>query len=111
MEERRYERVRVSIYIDWGDTPYCLWQDRITSLSAGGCFVQTARELVAGQKIYLRFWLAGGGERILRGEVRYCLERVGLGVEFFELMERDREQLGELVRHFRDTPPGPMEAG
>lgn len=100
MERRRDDRARVSINIDWGETAYCLWHDRITSLSAGGCFIQTERELETKQKIYLRLWLRDG-ERILRGEVRYRLERVGLGVQFFELMERDRERLVELVEHYR----------
>lgn len=103
MERRRYERVRVTISIHWGETAYCIWQGRVTSLSAGGCFVQTERELQAGRKIYLRLWLRDG-EKILRGEVRYCLGRVGLGVEFFELMERDKELLAELIEHYRDEP-------
>jgi Tfp pilus assembly protein PilZ len=88
--------------IRWGDDAYCLWQDRITSLSVGGCFVQTGREKNAGEKIYLRLWL-GDGEKIVRGEVRYRLERVGLGVQFFELMERDKGHLAELVEHYRDA--------
>lgn len=100
MEKRRHERARVSINIDWGETAYCLWHDRITSLSVGGCFIQTERELKTEQKIYLRLWLRGG-ERILRGEIRYCLERVGLGVQFFELMESDKERLVEMVEHYR----------
>lgn len=100
MEQRRHERASVSIGIDWGETAYCVWHDRITSLGVGGCFVQTGRGLKAGRKIYLRLWLRDG-ERILRGEVRYCMERVGLGVQFFELMERDKEMLAELVEHYR----------
>lgn len=107
MERRRYERVRVSIDIHWGDTAYSLWQGRVTSVSVGGCFVQTGREMEAGQKIYLRLWLRDG-EKILRGEVRYCLERVGLGVHFFELMESDKERLAELVEHCRrEAQPAP----
>ncbi|HLL75725.1 MAG TPA: PilZ domain-containing protein [Pyrinomonadaceae bacterium] len=104
MEKRRYERVRVNIKTYWGEDAYCFWQDRVTSLSVGGCFIQTGRELTAGQQLYLRLWLRDG-ERILRGEVRYCLERVGLGVEFQELMERDKERLAELVEHYRDEQP------
>lgn len=110
MEKRRHERARVSISIDWGETAYCLWHDRVTSLSIGGCFVQTERELKTGHKIYLRLWLRDG-ERILRGEVRYCLERVGLGVEFFELMERDKERLSELVEHYRREAHAAPAAG
>lgn len=109
MEKRRDERVRVSINIQWGVDAYCLWQDRVTSLSVGGCFVQTARELKTGDRIFLRLWLRGG-ESILRGEVRYCLERVGLGVQFVELMERDKERLAELVEHYRNTPPHAPDA-
>lgn len=103
MERRRDERARVSIQIDWGETAYCVWHDRITSLSAGGCFIQTERGLKTEQKIYLRLWLRGG-ERILRGEIRYHLERVGLGVQFFELMESDKERLAEMVEHYRREP-------
>ncbi|HEY9281854.1 MAG TPA: PilZ domain-containing protein [Pyrinomonadaceae bacterium] len=104
-EKRRHERARVSINVDWGETAYCLWRDRITTLSVGGCFIQTGRELKTEQKIYLRLWLRGG-ERILRGEIRYCLERVGLGVQFSELMESDKERLAELVEHYRREAQG-----
>jgi PilZ domain len=111
MERRRHERARVSVSLDWGETAYCVWHDRITSLSVGGCFIQTGREMKNGQKIYLRLWLRDG-ERILRGEVRYCLERVGLGVEFFELMERDKERLAEMVEHYRrEARPPAADAG
>jgi hypothetical protein len=110
MERRRDERARVSINIDWGETAYCVWQDRITSLSAGGCFVQTVRDVKAGQKIYLRLWLRDG-ERILRGEIRYCLERVGLGVQFSELMESDKERLAEMVAHYRREPRAAPDGG
>lgn len=91
--------------VDWGLDDNCLWQDRITSLSVGGCFLQTPREVKAGRKISLRIFLATGPGRILHGEVRYCMERVGLGVGFFDLMEREKEQLAELVEFFRDARP------
>ena len=110
MERRRDERVRVSINIDWGADARCLWQGRITTLSVGGCFIQTPRELKAGERIHLRVWLAAGGERILRGEIRYCMERVGLGVQFFEVMERDKERLAELVEHYCDAPQSPPDS-
>jgi hypothetical protein len=110
MEKRRHERARVSINTDWGETAYCVWRDRITSISAGGCFIQTPRELKTGHRIFVRLWLRGG-ESILGGEVRYCLERVGLGVQFVELMERDKERLSELVEHYRSEPPPAPDAG
>lgn len=92
--------------VEWGTDDNCVWQDRITSLSAGGCFLQTQRVLKAGRKISLRLFLSAGPARTLRGEVRYCMERVGLGVEFLGLMERDKERIAELVEFFRDAAPG-----
>ena len=106
MEKRRYERVRVSMPVEWGTDDNCVWQDRITSLSAGGCFLQTQMVMKAGRKISLRLFLSAGPARTLRGEVRYCMERVGLGVEFHGLMERDKERIAELVEFFRAAAPG-----
>lgn len=91
--------------VEWGIDDNCVWQDRITSFSVGGCFLQTPRVLKAGRKISLRLYLAAGPGRILRGEVRYCMERVGLGVEFLDLMEREKEQLAQLVEFYRDAQP------
>jgi len=90
--------------VDWGLDDNCIWQDRITSFSVGGCFLQTPRGVKAGRKVSLRLFLATGPGRILHGEVRYCMERVGLGVEFLDLMEREKDQLAELVEFYRDAP-------
>jgi PilZ domain len=106
MEKRRFARVKVSMQIDWGTNGHCHWHDRLTSLSVGGCFIQTARGLETGQRVYVCFWLGALGRTLLRGEVRYCLERVGCGVEFVGLMEREKDQLSSLVQHYRDAPPG-----
>ena len=91
--------------VEWGVDDNCLWQDRITSLSIGGCFLQTKMVLPAGRKISLRLFLSAGPARTLRGEVRYCMERVGVGVEFLDLMESEKERITELVRFYRDAPP------
>jgi Tfp pilus assembly protein PilZ len=105
MEKRRYERVRVSMPVEWGTDDNCLWQDRITSICVGGCFVQTRRTMKAGRKISLRLFLSAGPARTVRAEVRYCLDNVGCGVEFLDLMERDKEQIAELVEFFRAANP------
>lgn len=105
MEKRRYERVRITMPVEWGTDDNCPFQDRITSISVGGCFIQTPRALKAGRTVSLRLFLSAGPARTLRGEVRYCLDRVGLGVEFRGLMEREKEQIAELVEFFRDAQP------
>ena len=103
-DKRRHPRVKASIAIDWGLTPECLRHDRITSFSIGGCFIQTAETLNPLTVVYIRFYLSPNGERIITGEVRYNLERVGLGVEFLNLDERDKKDIQALVNHYRKPP-------
>jgi hypothetical protein len=100
-EKRRHPRVKASIAIDWGLTPECLKHDRITSFSIGGCFIQTAEALQPLSLVYIRFYLSPKGERIIPGEVRYHLERVGVGVEFLNLTERDKKDFQVLINHYR----------
>ena len=98
-EQRRHPRVRLTLNIDWGFSPACSRQARLTSISAGGCFIQTPDEATTGQPIFLRLWLSE--ERLLRAEVRYHLPGVGFGVMFQELTIEDQLTLETLVEHYR----------
>lgn len=52
-------------------------------LSVHGMFITTSRNFPEGTVLNLRFQLAHSGVEIeTRGEVRYCLPGVGVGVEF-----------------------------
>lgn len=52
-------------------------------LSASGMFISTSRPFAEGTVLNLRFRLAVTNAEVLtRGEVRYCLPGVGVGVEF-----------------------------
>lgn len=101
IEKRRHPRVKASIPTYWGLTPECLNHDRITSFSIGGCFIQTRLAARPLNLVYMRFFLSNTGERIIRGEVRYHLEEVGLGVEFINLTENDRQSFHSLVDYYR----------
>jgi hypothetical protein len=102
-EKRRHPRVKASIPIYWGLTPECLNHDRITSFSVGGCFIQTAEAVPASHLVYIRFYLSNRGEQLITAEVRYNLEAVGLGVEFFNLTEQDRNDFQALVNYYLVT--------
>lgn len=104
IEKRRHPRVRATIPIDWGLTPQCLKHDRITSFSIGGCFIQTREAARPLTIVYIRFFLSPEGERIIRGEVRYHLDEVGLGVEFINLTESDKQNFQALVDYYRNAP-------
>jgi PilZ domain len=52
-------------------------------LSASGMFISTSRPFAEGTVLNLRFRLAVTNAEVhTRGEVRYCLPGVGVGVEF-----------------------------
>lgn len=102
-ERRKHERVTVDIHVYWGWTEDCPLHDRIISLSPGGYFLRTPLGAERGREIFVRFWLPE--ERTLRGEVRYHIERWGVGVEFQGLRAEDAARLEDLVEHYRGLLP------
>jgi PilZ domain-containing protein len=59
---------------------------RPPDISTHGMFINTSRHFPEGAVLNLRFRLALSGAEIeARGEVRYCLKGVGVGVEFIAL--------------------------
>jgi Tfp pilus assembly protein PilZ len=98
---RRHPRIVISIEVDWGETPACVHKGRITSLSVGGCFVQTPLEVAKGKPVFIRVFLAPESERVTEGmvwgRVAYHLPEVGLGVEFKRLPPGYEEHIQDLV--------------
>lgn len=110
-EGRRHPRVKVSIHIEWGKTPACEFRgDRITSLSAGGCFIQTERGGGRGDTVFLRLWESPNGEGVLRGRVIYQFgvgskfPPIGVGVEFVGLGDEDAVNLESLLDFYNESP-------
>ncbi|HEY0171890.1 MAG TPA: PilZ domain-containing protein [Pyrinomonadaceae bacterium] len=102
-EQRRHDRVAVDIYVYWGWTEDCRQRDRIINLGVGGCFLRTDQGARPGRPVFIKFWLPD--ERTVSGEVRYHLERWGVGVEFTGLSRAEAAHLAALVEHYRDTVP------
>jgi len=103
IEQRKHERVSVDIHVYWGWTYDCPLRGRIISLSIGGYFLRTDEGAPRGQPIFVSFFLPE--PKTLCGEVRYHLERMGLGVEFKGLSEAETRHLAVLVEHFRSLQP------
>ena len=86
---RKYPRIKYSLDVDWGETPACIHQGRVTTLSVGGCFLQTPREVAKEGLIFIRLLLAPESASVMEGmvwgRVAYHLLGVGLGVEFKKL--------------------------
>ena len=76
---------------------------RPPDLSPRGMFINTREEYPQGAVLKLRFRLVRSGVVIeTRGEVRYCLKGVGVGVEFFgitpEAARAIEEEVGEVAQ-------------
>jgi len=88
-QRRKNPRIPFSLDVDWGQTRACVQTGRVTSLSVGGCFLQTPLEVAEGKPLYIRLLLAPGSERVteglVRGEVLYHLPNQGLGIGFKKL--------------------------
>jgi hypothetical protein len=100
-ERRRYPRIKISIDVDWGETPACVNPGRITTLGVGGCFIQTPLEVLKGRPIFIRLLLSPGSVRVLEGivwgRVVYHLPKVGLGVEFKKLPTGYEKHIKDIV--------------
>lgn len=98
---RRYPRIKYSLDVDWGETPACVHKGEVTTLSVGGCFLQTTLEVVKGKPVFIRLLLAPASERVMEGivwgRVAYHLPELGLGVEFKKLPPGYAEHIQDIV--------------
>jgi len=97
-EKRRHPRIIVSINVDWGFTTDCEQHARLTSISAGGCFMQTPDEVRPDEQIFIRLCLPE--THLLRGEVRYHMPAVGFGLKFIGLTIEDQLMLEALIASY-----------
>lgn len=109
-EQRKEPRVKLLINVNWGTTPDCEYSgDKVTSISLGGCFVQTERAVGEGNAVYVRLWEMPGGRGVFRGVVRYVLQLspkhapIGLGVEFAGLSDEESASLREVLNFYGET--------
>lgn len=88
-QRRQHPRIPFSLDVDWGETRACVETGRVTSLSVGGCFIETPLEVAEGKRLFIRLLLAPGSERgnegMVWGQVLYHLPKLGLGVKFKKL--------------------------
>jgi Tfp pilus assembly protein PilZ len=100
-ERRRYPRIKYSIIVDWGETPACVHKGRVTTLSVGGCFVETPVKVEKGKPVFIRLLLAPDSVRVIEGvvwgRVAYHLPEAGLGVEFKKLPPGYAKHIEDIV--------------
>ncbi len=72
---------------------------RAPDLSSRGMFIHTPRHFNEGAIIKLDFQLTRSGYQVhCRGEVRYCLSGVGIGVEFVDISQEAQQAVEDEIR-------------
>jgi PilZ domain-containing protein len=94
-ENRREPRVSLSSEVECEvDSGHVRW--RFADLSAGGMFIDVYDPLPTGTLFRLRFLLEPP-PIAARAQVHYAQPRIGMGVEFVELAQEDRQRIREIV--------------
>lgn len=98
--DRRYKvSFRVSLMRE--DSPEV--EGEVTSLSAGGCFVESDGRVQDGDLVKLRFDVPGHGELTIWGNVVYWITDTGFGVRFSPFTQGGaREKLAAILRKESD---------
>ena len=100
-DRRKYPRIKYSLQVDWGETPACVHKGQVTTLSVGGCFLQTPTEVAKGGLIFIRLLLAPESESVMEGlvwgRVAYHLPEIGIGVEFQKVPSGYAEHIEDIV--------------
>lgn len=78
---------------------------RAPDISTRGMFINTAQRFPEGAVLRICFRLSRTHVLITaRGEVRYCLPGVGIGVEFIGLPEKEQKAIEEEAGGMNETP-------
>jgi hypothetical protein len=109
-DRRRHPRIKYSLHVDWGETPACVHKGEVTTLSVGGCFLQTPLEVAQGGLIFIRLLLAPESARVMEGmvwgRVAYHVPEVGMGVEFKKLPPGYAEHIQDIVEFHLESDEG-----
>lgn len=103
---RKAPRVPLATQIYIGDSMALAFS---RDLSVGGIFVDIKEPCRIGTRLDLRFHLTENDPVIIaRGEVRYLVPKLGMGVQFSEISDKDRKRIAAFVELSPDTLPEPL---
>lgn len=70
---------------------------RIGDISMGGCFIDTAGAVTAGEFIVFEIKLPSGQWLALRGEVAFYQPNIGFSLSFSYLTEEEERMIAQLI--------------
>jgi hypothetical protein len=102
MKEKRTEaRFEVSLAARWQGSAA---NSRISDLSLGGCYMDTIVSVTVGEALSLQILMPDSSWFELQGVVAYHSPRMGFGVRFVNLDEKQRRQIRSLLMKENPRP-------
>ena len=97
LERRRFERAQMTAQVEYELTNASSGPGRVrknlANISTGGLFINTEEPIRAGTRMVVRFELPNKHRVIAVSRVCYARRGRGLGVEFLNLDDDDREEI------------------
>ncbi len=97
LERRRFERAPITAQVEYELTNSSSGPSRVrksmANISTGGLFITTEEPLRTGTRMVVRFELPNRHRVIAVSRVCYTRKGTGLGVEFLNLDDEDREEI------------------
>src|SRR6185436_2506966 len=107
LERRRFERAPITAQVEYELTNSSSGPSRvrrnIANISLGGLFITTQEPIKQGTRMVVRFELPNRHRVIAVTRVRYARKGIGLGVEFLNLDEEDKEEIKELIASLKQS--------
>jgi uncharacterized protein (TIGR02266 family) len=101
LERRRFERAPITAQVEYELTNASSGPGRVrrnmANISAGGLFINTEEPIRAGTRMVVRFELPNKHRVIAVSRVCYARKGRGLGVEFLNLDEEDRDEIQAFI--------------
>ncbi len=95
-DHRRYARVTYYSEAELEGLDVSRVPCRLAELGAGGAFVEARTNLPVGGRASIRFQLADR-EVVAQVEVRYAFEGIGMGLQFTQVSDADKETIARFV--------------
>lgn len=105
LERRRFERASITAQVEYELTNASSGPGRVrrnlANISSGGLFINTEEPIRAGTRMVVRFELPNKHRIIAVSRVCYAKKGQGLGVEFLNLDEEDREEIQSYIQSIK----------
>lgn len=106
-DRRRFERAAITAQVEYELTNSSSGPSRVrrnlANISLGGIFITTEEAIKQGTRMVVRFELPNKHRVIAVTRVRYARKGIGLGVEFLNLDDEDREEIKELIAALKQS--------